>query len=338
MPHAWGIKLGSGGRCVDFCEKHKIVGVGWKNVEANVVRADTRDVVATHLVDRYPNYATKRERGNAAGQIHRFGRVCTIGDYVLYYDPPKKRVRVCRVASDVAFRDFDLEGKDASGSAADVWHYRRVEYPIEPIPVIDFYGALKGRLLGPRSSFWEIRPFAVVDQLAKGLSPNQIAASDPELNEAYRKLESLVVKRAEALDEKDWEWLVADYFKAQGAHVDERRVGGNTAVIDVEARFPRGELGEDVWRVQVKRYQDREIGWEAIEKDLEHAGEDATFCFVSVYGFTKDARTNAAEQEVVLMEAADFTRFLLSGKVRERLRQKLQLPNLDLGADDDAEV
>lgn len=333
MARAWGIKLGSGGRCVDFCEKHKIVGVGWDSVDADVLRTANRGQLAAHVRERCAWYKTPRDRGNAVGQLDRFGRQCAIGDYVLYYDPPRKHVRICRVVSDAARRDFDLDAKEM-----DIWHYRRVEYPIAPIPILDFYGALKGRLLGPRSSFWEIRPFTIVDQLAKGIAPNQMSASDPELADAYRKLRDLVVKRAEALDEKDWEWLVADYFKAQGAHVDERRVGGTGAVIDVEARFPRGELGEEVWRVQVKRYQDREIGWDAVEKDYEHAGEDARFCYVSVYGFTKDARAKAEEEGVRLMEAGDFTRFLLSGKVRERLRQKLALPSLDVGSDGGTEA
>jgi predicted Mrr-cat superfamily restriction endonuclease len=331
MARSWGIKLGSGGRCVPFCEKHSIVGVGWKVVDANVLRAATRDQLRAHVTEQCPFYSTARERGNAVGQLWRFGRECAIGDYILYYDPPNKQVRVCRVISDATFRDFDTDGP----AAMDVWHVRRVEYPIPPIPIVDFYGVLKGRLLGPRSSFWEIRPFSVVDQLGKGAYPNLIAASDPELSAAYQRVRDLLVKRAESLDEKDWEWLVADYFKAQGAHVDERRVGGAGAVIDVEARFPRGELGEDVWRVQVKRYQDRQIDWPAIEKDYEHAGDDMQFCFVSVYGFTPEARSKAEEQGIRLMEAGDFTRFLLGGKFRDRLRDKLALPNLDTYAPDE---
>ena len=66
--------------------------------------------------------------------------------------------------ADVEARTFD------TGAEADIWHLPRVEYPLKPIPILDFYGALKGRLLGPRSTFWEIRPFSVVDQLAKGRS------------------------------------------------------------------------------------------------------------------------------------------------------------------------
>lgn len=323
MGRAWGIKLGSGGRCVTFCEKHAIVGIGWKVVDHQVLRTATRDQLKAHVTKECTSYATAKQRGNAVGQLWRFGRECTVGDYILYYDPPKKHVRVCRVISDAEVRDFDL------GDAADIWHFRRVEYPIPAIPIVDFYGVLKGRVLGPRSSFWEVRPFSIVDQLANGLDPNTVGASDPELATAYQRLRELVLKRAAKLHETDWEWLVADYFKAQGAHVDERRVGGAQAVIDVEARFPRGELGEDVWRVQVKRYQDRAVDWPEIEADYEHAGEDAQFCYVSVYGFTPEARAKAEDEGVRLMEAGDFTRFLLSGKVRERLREKLALPNLD---------
>lgn len=39
----WGIKLGSGGSCVAFCEPHAIVGVGWPVVEAAKVAAASRE-------------------------------------------------------------------------------------------------------------------------------------------------------------------------------------------------------------------------------------------------------------------------------------------------------
>ena len=323
MARAWGIKLGSGGRCVPFCEKNGVVGVGWKSVDTAVLRSAGREQLALHVAERCAWYKTPRERGAATGQLFRFGHECAVGDYVLYYDPPKKHVRICRVTSDAFARDFEMEAPD------DIWQCRRIEYPVPPIPVVDFYGALKGRLLGPRTSFWEIRPFKIVDQLASGRLPNFDGASDPELAAAFQHLRELVVRRAEGLDEKDWERLVADYFKAQGAHVEEHQIGGNRAVIDVEARFDLGELGEDVWRVQVKRYQDRKSDWGAIEQFRDNAGEgeDLRLCYVSVYGFTDDARAKADEANVRLLEASDFTRFLLSGKVRERLREKLAMPS-----------
>ena len=57
-------------------------------------------------------------------------------------------------------------------------------------------------------------------------------------------------------------------------------------------------------------------------------------CFVSVYGFTPEARARVEAEDIRLKEAGDFTRFLLSGKSRDRLRQKLARPNLDAGGDE----
>jgi hypothetical protein len=252
--------------------------------------------------------------------LFRFGQECKPGDYVLYYDPPRKAVRVCRVSSGPLYRDFERDDR------TDIWHYRKVEHPVGPIPLLDLHGSLKGSLLGPRMSFWDMGSvFDTVDQIARGQSPHLVAVPDPELEAAYGQLQTLVVRRAEALNEQDWEWLVVDYLKVQGASVDERLVGGSRPIIDAEAVFDHGELGRERWRVQVKRYQDRQVDWPEIERDYRHAG-DANFGFVSVFGFTEQARRSAEAEGVRLWEAGDFVRFLLGGKMRDRLRQKLRLP------------
>ena len=323
MHRAWAIKLGSEGRCVQFCEKHKIVGLGWKNVENHVLRTSTRDELADYIRIHCNWYKTPRQVGGAVGQLYRFAQECNIDDYILYYVPAKKHVVVCRVVGDAEYRDFDDD------TDIDIWHFRRVEYPQPPIPILDFHGSIKGRLLGPRMSFWEIRPYDVVAKLAAGQNPSIVSAPDPEISEAYRKLQDLVLKRLESLNETDWEWLTVDYFKHQGASVDERSVGGNKSVIDFEATFGHGEIGSEHWQVQIKRYQEREVGWDAIKATLSAKGDgEARLCFVSVYGFSKDARNKAVDNEVLLLEAADFVRFVLSGKLRESLRDKLKIPSL----------
>lgn len=317
----WGIKLGSGGICVPFCEKYGIVGVGWKDVDPSVLAVADWDTLRKHVAETCAWYkGDRRAIGMATGQLYRFGRECSEGDYILYYDPPRKHVRVARVRSGPRFRDFDL------ADDADIWHYRAVEIAEKSIPILDFYGGLKGSLLGPRMSFWDLGDeHSAAPQLFRGESPHLALAPDPKLTEAYNALRDLVVQRAEALCAEDWEWVVVDYLKAQGAHVDERRVGKSQPIIDAEARFNRGELGEEVWRVQVKRLKNQLIDWPAIEADYEHAGE-ARFCYVAVFGFTEEARRRAADERVVLLEAGDFTRFLLSGKLRPRLRDLLRLP------------
>jgi hypothetical protein len=50
---AWAIKLGSGGRCVAFCEQHRIVGVGWPGVDLKVVTHGSRHALWEHIRDVY---------------------------------------------------------------------------------------------------------------------------------------------------------------------------------------------------------------------------------------------------------------------------------------------
>ena len=320
-PKAWAIKLGSAGICVPFCEKHGIVGVGWSTVDSKVLASADRDELWAHVAEVCDWYeGDSRKIGSAAAQLYKFAQVCSVGDIVVYYDPPSKHVRICRVVSEILSRDFEPDVD------IDIWHFRKVEYLGSPVPIVDFYGPLKGSVLGPRMSFWSLGDSAAaLDLVARGEQPALHEAPDDDLTAAYERLAQLICVRAQSLDASGWEMLVADYFKAQGAHVDALQVGGNQAVIDLEARLFHGELGDTVWRVQVKRYQDQAVDWPLIEKDWKHAG-DAEFCFVSVFGFTPEARRKADDVGVRLLEATDFTNFLLSGRVRPELRQKLRLP------------
>jgi predicted Mrr-cat superfamily restriction endonuclease len=291
-------------------------------VDPRIAAVGSREDIRRHVAEVCDFYSTERESGAATGQIFRFVQECQPEDYVLYYDPPKKHVVFARVVSGPLFRDFDLD------DSTDIFHYRMVEYAREPVPILDLYGPLKGKLLGPRMSFWEIRSHEAVDTIANGGSPATAAAEDPKIETAYRNLRNLILERAETLNEKDWEQLTVDYFRAQGAHVV-GRVGGNQPIIDAEAIFYHGELGGEVWRIQVKRYQNQSVDWPTIRRDLEHVGAESRFCYVSVYGFTDEARMRADEEGIYLMEAASFTRFLLSDRYSESIRQKLRLPDLD---------
>ncbi len=319
MARAWAIKLGSGGRCVPFCEKHGIVGVGWGNLDVAMLSGGKRDQLRDALKKSYGNDA--RALGSAVGQLWRFARECSIGDYVIYYDPPQKRVQVAKVTSELKRRDFEPTVN------IDVWLYREVKLATAPIAIVDFYGALKGAVLGPRMSFWELRgQAATVEQLFLGNPVGPWVAPDPQILASYQTLRDLVLARTKLLDASDWERLAADYFREQGARVEEEHIGGSMAVIDFEARFDRGELGTELWRVQVKHLK-HPVDWAAIEKDYDNSGDCDRFAYVSVAGFTTDAMEKADEKgDIVLLEAQDFTRFLLSGRFRSALQAKLKLP------------
>lgn len=312
---SWGIKLGSGGICVPFCESHSIVGLGWKMVNSNIISSSSKEALWQH-VSNVCNYSDNRAIGSATGKLFRFAQECAIGDYIFYYDPPNKHVRICRVLSEPLYRNFDLN------TDIDVWHYREVEYPLKPISILDFYGVLKGKLLGPRMSFWTI--FGGTDYVAQLLSGRKPGAEQTkEYQDTMTVLKKLILKQVEVFADQDWEKVAADFLKSQGAQID-GRIGGNRSIIDVEARFDHGIFGEDIWRIQVKCYKDRKVDWPQIEKDFHHVG-DAKFCYVAVFGFTDEARRQAEANGVLLLEAVDFVPFFMSGKLRSDLIYKLGL-------------
>jgi predicted Mrr-cat superfamily restriction endonuclease len=322
---AWAIKLGSGGRCIPFCEKHGIVGVGWKRVAPVAVVSGSRAMLIRQL-ESISDYKGDEEKfGRWAGSLNRFGSECSEGDLVLYYDPSNKHVRICEAIGKPNYRDFDLAAKDTYNEEVDIWHCRKVRQTCEAIPIVDFYGAIKGKLLGPRGTFWQLHDlFELIQQIGLGIKPGLLMAKDSEIQEAKSKLEELITKRTETLNEHDWEILAADYFRAQGAAVDMNAIGGNQSVIDFEAIFDHGDVPESAWRVQVKRYQNRPVDRQDIKNFADRAGS-TNLCFVSVFGFTDEARKFADDEDIFLRQAEDFSSFILSGKLAESLKLKLMI-------------
>lgn len=315
----WAIKLGSAGICVPFCEKHEIIGIGWKDVDLNKVKDKKYEDVRKYI-SGIPGLCNGDERriGSDTGNLIRFINDCKKGDYILYYDPPNKNVQISKVVSDAQYRNFDLDNQ-----SMDIWHYRKVEYPTKPISIIDFDGRLKGGVTGPRLAFWQLEGLTgAVEENITG----KVNQTDPEISHAFHNLRELLTKKSLIMTDVDWEVVVADYFRAQGAQVL-GKIGGNQPVIDVEARFNRGELGEETWRGQVKYYRNNKVDWPEIEYYYTRVpvGNDVRFFYVSVSGFTEAARSNAYEQGIQLFEAGNFMRFFLSDKLSERLKQKLGL-------------
>jgi predicted Mrr-cat superfamily restriction endonuclease len=328
MKRAWAVKLGSGGRCAPFCEKHNIVGVGWQGADFKTVSHASKEMLWKHLQQTHPNQATG-SIGQWTGVLYRFSREVQRHDYILYYDPNSKCVRVCSVEGDFRRRDFDLDAKDTEGQEVDIWFCRSVT-TVATVPVLDLDGVLKGKILGPRGTCWELSDcYERVDAIVNGISIH--VKQDPEIQKHYFELRDLVSQRAKSLNAEQWEQLVADYFVAQGAHI-RGKIGGSMPAIDVEAYFDQGELGESKWRIQVKR-EAKPLAWDQIEYTLKIAG-DFPVCFVSVNGFTDDALKKADAWEgniLILLEASHFFLFLLGDKLRPELRNKLAIPRVKSG-------
>lgn len=318
MSSVWGIRLGSGGSLVNFCEKRQIVGVGWKHLDPEIVLNGDADDLWQHAKRIRPEMRTRA----AVGSLYRFVHECADGDYVLYYVPGTARVKICRVSSSCLHRtDVLADPKDET----DVWYYRTVERACPPQSIWNLDGRLKASVGAPGGAFWQIHGgYDVVGAIVRGEEPSRVGAPDSEFRAAYASLERLVLCRMLALNDTDWEKLVADYVSAQGARL-RGKVGGNQAVIDVEGVFDHGELGEEVWQFQVKCFQGREVDAPEIRKYFRLVDETAQFCFVAPFGFTKEARECADETGIRLLEAKDFVLFVLGGRFRDSLHAKLHV-------------
>lgn len=252
------------------------------------------------------------------GALRRFVNGCASGDFVVYYVPQRKSFVIAEVTGPAYKRDIDLEDE------IDIWIVRDVDVRIE-IPAVEFFAPLKGRVLGPRMSFWRLQGEGeTLSALAAGDDPLRLAAPDPEVVSALRTLRDLATQRLHALNAKDYEDLAAEYFRSQGAEI----VGkvGASAVFDVLARFHRGTLGPDDWFVQVKRFEGTPVDASPLEELVAHAGESGRTCFVSAFGFTEDARKFADEANVYLLETSDFVPLALAGGLPDDLTKKLGLP------------
>ncbi len=319
----WGIRLGSYGSQIDFCENQKIVGIGWNSVPAELMKSNNKDEIVQFLMEFYP---TRKKAGIAASQLTRFYHSINVGDYILYYNPPKKNVTIAKVESAASYRDFDLHKKDS-----DIWHYRKVSYPCPPIPITRFDAVLKWSLLGPKLSIWNIEQDSKrVDLLAQGLDPKQLEVPDIDISNAHEKLSELISKRLQSLDEIDLELLVSDYFEFSGLKVI-GSVGGNRTLIDVEGQLGCGAF-EERWVAQVKRRQNSKIDWPEIVDYFEKSDYD-NFCFVSLFGFTDRAHEENDNfhdddknrlSNIVLLEAKDFVDMVITRKCSEKILKKIQ--------------
>jgi hypothetical protein len=169
-------------------------------------------------------------------------------------------------------------------------------------------------------------------------NPAYCYAPDNKIVEAYSALKSMIIERLKNFNEQDWEVLSKDFFHSQGAHIPPtlsgNRTGGSTAVIEFKAIFESTFMMPDVWYVQVRQYRNKQIDRIEIEDCYYKIFAEGQFaegqlCFVSVYGFTEEARVFADKEGILTLEASDFVMLILSGKVSDTLKEKLRLPDFD---------
>lgn len=285
----WGIKLGSYGSAVEFCENHGIVGVGWEMFSPGD--------------DELPP------------RLRRFCQDVEINDYVIYYNPRKKTFSLCRVLGEAQHRDFDLDND------IDIWNYRKVR-KIKEINYLDFPGLLKWSVLGPRMSFWRIENSDAEKNYADCLAHDKdfFERENKEFNEIFVKIKEIVLKKMQDLQEGDFEKLLFDLMEFQGIKCS-CDVGKSQAIIDVYGTGPFGQK----WYGQAKKRLGKKASGNEVRKFVA-AVDDNYGIFASFDGFDEEAQKVAGEHEnILLLDKEDFVDLILSGKISDDLKIRLKL-------------
>lgn len=334
LGRTWAIKLGSMGELVPFCERHGLVGLGWPDVRPEVALAGDRASLLRYVESHYERGASEAQRRSIVGQIHRFCVEAAKGDEVVYFDPARAHVVVATIESDVFARDFGRP------EVAGVWYWRRVARRAAPLPIGELSAGMQRRLRVPYITFWNLRSFDLLSSkgassgarrasAARAGAPPGGPAPDPEIEDAYQRLEALLVRRVAWLQDQDVEALAVDWVRARGGEVDERAITRGRQLIEFEATVPAGHGSPRTLNLLLKRYRGRPVNWPTIGRARGKAARGSVCCFVAMGGFTSEAQTRAGAEGVALLEARDFVPLLMSGQIRDSLRARLQIPAAD---------
>jgi predicted Mrr-cat superfamily restriction endonuclease len=330
--NSWGLRLGSGGKFVDYCQNKKppIIGIGWKDVPHEIAMINNwtklRNEVKKIYKDVY-EWDNEHSISSATTQIFYFHSIMRIGDLVWYYNPRTGSLFLTKITSEAKFRNFDLDKSDI-----DIWHYREVEkareFAVDQVP-----GDLYASIRHPKQTVWNMEwATEVSEEFWSEKRKLSLEKEKKDIESAYKSLLDLIVKNIKQLNENDWEKLIAEYFKVQGGKII-GAIGGSRPIIDVEAEFNIGLLPPVTWKAQVKRYNDKQkVDWPEIQSYLNYCRPGEYFVFVSVSGFTLEAKNESNNEKlqipVYLLEPEDIARFILKyhDKISIEMKDKINLP------------
>src|SRR5581483_9886547 len=107
--HAWMVRAGDDNQLAPLVEKKKAVAIGWWEM-GDMSGLKTRDEFKERYVKTYPDYSSSRVNVNA-GQVYRFARKISIGDYALTYDKSVRELLIGIVRGDMEYKP-DVFGKE----------------------------------------------------------------------------------------------------------------------------------------------------------------------------------------------------------------------------------
>jgi len=300
----WVVRAGAGNFLAEDFRKSSRVSIGWSELGQPLANFPSRAALKEAYRKAYPDDSGVRA-GGQTGQLWRFGKEISSGDFVLTPVQPTREVMLGSFEG-----DYEYKPKEASGYP----HCRKVRW-VKTVSR-DFFSSSFRASLGSTLTVFDMTYYlGELESILQGKPiPEDEAPPEEETSfydETRSKAEGLISDLIDKLEPYDFQDLVAGVIESLGYRAKSSARGPDGGV-DVVAHTDALGLGEDVVKAQVK-HRKGQVSRPELQSFLGALRSGDKGLFVSTGGFTKEADREAdkSEKKVRLLNREEFVEMLL---------------------------
>jgi restriction system protein len=318
MSQGWMVRSGRGGAYVEQFLQHKVIAIGWNDLEVDLSNLSQEDIVA-RVQKTYPNYH-RSAVANAAAMLFKIASTLAKGDRVVTYDSERRIYHLGRITGSYKHQPNLIPG---------LQHTRAVTWDKE----ISRDALLRPtkNSLGSTLSLFSLSDAVIKDlehdvdqpRLPNAIIPNAVEPEESIDDTAERSLE-LIKDLVLGLDEDEMEQLLASLLRAMGykARVSPK---GPDRGLDVFASPDGLGLQSPRIKAEVKHRSKSTMGAQDIRNFIATLRQGDSGIYLSTGGFSKEARYEAERanypvslislDDLVLLITENYAKFDESGRL-----------------------
>ena len=301
----WMVRAGRNGVFASMFLESSIVVIGWGHI--GDITAATPDDEIRRLIDAaYPG-GKPGSRASSAGNVRRFVKAVKVGDPVATYDNESRLYHLGEIRSDAERRTFDIDGEKHK------WFCRDVKWD-DQVPRDSLLLSTRNSLTIPLTVFRipdaaraDLRrrappsaPNGAQDDAESPPPPNGETDETNETDAIQEYIDKSDQFVEDAIAKLDWEQLqelVAGIIRAMGYKTRVSSPGPDRGV-DIFASPDGLGLSEPRIFVEVKHRPNVRIGSQDVRSFLGGRQQGDRCLYVSVGGFTQEARYEADRSQI----------------------------------------
>ncbi len=286
----WMVRAGENAYLFDDFESKKIIAIGWNDV-GDLSKVSNPEEIKKIVREKYPEYKLGK-LNITAGQLIKFRFEFKKGDYVITYNPEKRRYLVGEIIGDYEYNTKLL----------DYYHIRRVKWLREISR--DSLSTSTKNTLGAISTLFEIGEKAREEILkvlkSKEENPESIESAEEEMEtikeDMISKAHEFIKDKILSLDWEELEELVAGLLRGMGYKTMITPKGPDRGR-DINAS-PDGLGLEDPRIIVEVKHRSDQVGGKEMRSFIGGLRQGAKGLYVSTGGFSKDARYEADRSNI----------------------------------------